>query len=130
MNEEELLKTLDRYRRLSYSDKLKWCFSIYDIDGNGFIDRNELNALINDVNYGSRSFKSTTITANKLSKSFEKRHLRPMEKLTESEFVEMASTNPNLMIYPALGLMERILGAALHDPDDHLERVWCCCLGF
>ena len=128
--ENDLLQTLDRYRRLPYNDKLRWCFKVYDLDGNGVIDRDELNALLMDVNYSVRTHKSTTSTAQKLSKVYERRHHKAMDKVSEEEFVEMAQQNPNLLIYPALGTMERILNASFHDPDDHLEKMWCCCLGF
>jgi Ca2+-binding EF-hand superfamily protein len=131
LTEEDLLQSLDAYRRRSYRDKLRWCFLVYDIDGNGFIDRDELNALLMDVNYSLRTHKSTTNTARKLSKAYERRHQKPMDQVNEEEFVQMAEQNPNLLIYPAQATMERILNAALHDPDDHMEGMRCgSCLGF
>merc|ERR1711988_924047 len=47
----EFIKLVDKYRRMTYDERLSWCFQVYDLDGSGFIEKAEFYAILTDMNY-------------------------------------------------------------------------------
>ena len=44
---------------MTYEERLGWCFKVYDLDDSGYIDREEMTAIIMDINYAIRRWAST-----------------------------------------------------------------------
>lgn len=121
----EFLKAIDRYRKMTYDERLNWCFKVYDLDDSGYIDREEFVAVIMDVNYAVRSYRNAKGMISKMSAYYEWRYGEKMEKVDLDQFKDLARKHGTLLIYPAMGVMERILGFSFTDPDSHLD-FWDC----
>jgi len=128
LDANDLMITLDKYRRMRYVDRIRWCYKVYDSDSNGVVDKEELGNLIADMDFSNRTAKSVNGTTKKLEKAFERSQHTKMVHINEDQFVELAKQHPNLLVYPAFGALERILCVAFHDPDDHLD-CYARCLG-
>jgi len=121
----EFLKAIDRYRKMTYEERLGWCFKVYDLDDSGFIDREELTAIVMDINYTIRSYKSAKSMISKLNHKYEVEFGERLEKIDPPQFKYLAASHGTLLIYPALGVMERVIGLAFEDPDSHLDWMDC-----
>lgn len=121
----EFLKAIDKYRKSTYDERLAWCFKVYDLDDSGYIDRDEMTAIIMDVNYAIRSYRSAKSMISKLNNYYEQRYGERLDRVTCDQFKELARSHGTLLIYPAMGVMERVLGTAFNNPDNHLDWLDC-----
>lgn len=141
---------------MTYEERLGWCFKVYDLDDSGFIDREELTAIVMDINYTirrcillapmgptaqrdpvsrclppdyyslpRRSYKSAKSMISKLNHKYEVEFGERLEKIDPPQFKYLAASHGTLLIYPALGVMERVIGLAFEDPDSHLDWMDC-----
>eukprot|EP00656_Telonema_subtile_P020336 TRINITY_DN2146_c0_g1_i1.p1 TRINITY_DN2146_c0_g1~~TRINITY_DN2146_c0_g1_i1.p1 ORF type:complete len:174 (+),score=41.10 TRINITY_DN2146_c0_g1_i1:189-710(+) len=67
----ELIKLIDQYRRMSYDERVEWCFQVYDQDGSGFIDKAEFHSMLTDMNYQVRSPAATHAMILKIGRVYE-----------------------------------------------------------
>jgi len=121
----EFLKHIDKYRKMTYDERLGWCFKVYDLDDSGYIDKDEFTAVVMDMNFAVRSYRSCRAMLTKMAHWYEMKYGEKLERVDCPQFKELAMAHGTLLIYPALGVMERIVGMALHDPDSHLD-CWDC----
>merc|ERR1712070_1263016 len=121
----EFLKVIDRYRKMTYDERLNFCFKVYDLDDSGYIDRDELAAVIMDMNYAVRSYRNAKGMIAKLNSYYEIRFGERLERVDCDQFKALAGSHGTLLIYPCMGVMERILGTAFNDPDNHLDTFDC-----
>lgn len=121
----EFLKAIDKYRKMTYDERLSWCFKVYDLDDSGYIDREEMTSIIMDINYQIRSYKSAKAMISRLNHKYEMEYGMRLEKVDLDQFKHLAASHGTLLIYPALGVMERVLGMAFQDPDNHLDAFDC-----
>jgi len=121
----EFLKAIDRYRKMTYDERLAWCFKVYDLDDSGYIDRDELCAIVMDVNYAIRSYRAAKGMIGKLNRYYEEKYGERLEKVDLDQFKYLSRTHGTLLIYPAMGVMERVLGCTFTDPDNHLDWYDC-----
>lgn len=122
----EFLKMIDRYRKMTYEERLAWCFKVYDQDDSGTIEKEEFVAIVMDINYAVRSHRNARSMIRKMGAFYESRYGCKLESVDLEQFKVLANAHGTLLIYPAMGVMERILGFAFNDPDNHLD--WWDCL--
>lgn len=122
----EFLKAIDKYRKMTYDERVAWCFKVYDLDDSGGIDRDELCAIIMDVNYAIRSYRNAKGMVSKLNKYYEVKFGERLEEINLEQFRVLAAAHGTLLIYPAMGVMERVLGFAFNDPDNHISWIDAC----
>jgi len=48
-----------------------------------------------------------------------------MERVNVEQFCVMCKSFGSLIVYPAMGIMERLMGLVLHDPDSHIGALDC-----
>jgi len=121
----EFIKMIDSYRRMTYDERLCWCFQVYDLDGSGYIDRGEFAAILTDMNFGVRNQSATTSMICKMADKYSKLYGCPMERVNVEQFCVMCKSFGSLIVYPAMGIMERLMGLVLHDPDSHIGALDC-----
>lgn len=121
----EFLKLIDKYRRMTYEEKLKWCFQVYDLDGSGYIEKVEFHAILSDMNFGVRNHGATRAMILKMGNHYAEKFGEPMEKVDVRQFVVLCKSYGTLIVYPALGLMERLMGMVLQNPDSHIGAMDC-----
>ncbi|XP_052680453.1 neurocalcin-like [Crassostrea angulata] len=79
----------------SLEEKLKFSFNIYDIDGNGFISRNEMSAILSALNKGNFSCGlSQDDPEEKTASIFNKMDSDCDDNLSVEEFIEGAKKDP------------------------------------
>jgi len=117
----EFLKALDKYRKMTYDQRMEWCFKVYDLDDSGYIDRDELTAIVMDVNFAIRSYKTAKGMIGKLNRYYEIKFEQRLEQVDVKQFKALAAAHGTLLIYPAMAVMERVMGIAFTDPDNHLS---------
>jgi len=122
----EFLKMIDKYRKMTYDERLAWCFKVYDQDDSGTIEKDEFTAIIMDINYAVRSHKNARGMIRRMNNFYEQKYHCKLENVDMDQFKVLANAHGTLLIYPAMGVMERILGFAFNDPDNHLD--WWDCL--
>merc|ERR1712070_860348 len=121
----EFIKMIDKYRRMTYEERLQWCFQVYDLDGSGYIDKAEFTAILTDMNFQVRNHRSTKCMINKMAKMYFDLTGEPMERVDCAQFCILCRSYGSLIVYPAMGIMERLMGMVLHDPDSHLGALDC-----
>ena len=62
---------------------------------------------------------------SRLNHKYEMEYGLRLEKVDLEQFKHLAASHGTLLIYPALGVMERVLGMAFQDPDNHLDAFDC-----
>merc|ERR1712164_175600 len=67
----EFLKMIDRYRKMTYDERLGWCFKVYDQDDSGSIEKEEFISVIMDINYAVRSHRNARSMIRKMSDFYE-----------------------------------------------------------
>ena len=66
----EFIKLIDKYRRMTYDERLAWCFQVYDLDGSGYIEKAEFHAILSDMNFSIRNHRSTRGMINKMGEHY------------------------------------------------------------
>jgi len=121
----EFIKMIDKYRRMSYVERLAWCFKVYDLDGSGYIEKAEFHAILTDMNFQVRNSRATRKMITKMAHMYEVKFGEPMEKVDVAQFIVLCKNFGTLIVYPAMGLMERLMAMVLDDPDSHLDSLDC-----
>jgi len=121
----EFIKMIDKYRRMTYEERLGWCFQVYDLDGSGYIDRAEFTAILTDMNFGVRNARATKCMINKMAAQYTSMYHEPMERVNVHQFCILCKSFGSLIVYPAMGIMERLMAMVLHDPDSHIGAFDC-----
>jgi Ca2+-binding EF-hand superfamily protein len=96
----EFVQTLGTYCIFGQQDILKFCFYIFDKDKNGFIEMDELHALI-DVLHDVEKTSNLTVALNKLDRNGD-------GKIDFKEFIEMNKEFPQLL-FPAFRIQENMM---------------------
>jgi len=82
----EFIKMIDKYRRMTYDERLAWCFQVYDLDGSGYIDRGEFTAILTDMNFQVRNSRATKLMICKMASMYERLYDEPMERVNVAQF--------------------------------------------
>ena len=83
--------------RGSPQEKLQWAFSIYDIDGNGYITARELVTIIKSIKHMANALDDQNISDDKILQIFKVFDVNNDGVLTAAEFITGAKKNPVLM---------------------------------
>jgi len=98
MDFPEFLTALTVTSRGGMEAKLKWAFDMYDVDGNGDIDKEEMVAIIDAMFMMCGNIvESNESPASLTEKIFQEMDTDGNGSLSKDEFVEGAKKNPTLM---------------------------------
>lgn len=78
---KEFAEEMARIDTMSPEERMKWTFSVYDKNKNGFLDLNEIHGAMNDPNVGIK------FSSERLQSIFHSRACRNVNKITSTEFV-------------------------------------------
>ncbi len=90
--------------RGSIEEKLGWAFSIYDIDGDGFISEMEMKAIINSIQKMDRADQQS---ASRVLRIFKEMDTNADGKLSLDEFVAGAKRDQILVKIMDIGNLSR-----------------------
>ncbi|XP_028401596.1 neuron-specific calcium-binding protein hippocalcin-like [Dendronephthya gigantea] len=95
----EFMVSLSVTTRGSADQKLEWAFKVYDVDGNGFITRKEMQLIVHSVekvlNQNSRAYDMSDKRTERIFKNFDKNQ---DGVLSLNEFSEAAKLDPTLSL--------------------------------
>ena len=94
---KEFVCALSVTTRGSPQEKLRWAFSIYDIDGNGCITARELVTIIKSIKSMADALDDQNISDEKILEIFKTFDLNKDGVLTADEFMIGAGKNPLFM---------------------------------
>lgn len=92
----ELIVSMSVMKRGDVNDRLKWAFNIYDIDGNGYITRDELFGILRAIEKLSGKRNNGSRAENMAKDIFRRVDKTADGKLSLAEFIEGAKVDNNL----------------------------------
>ncbi|XP_028407374.1 neurocalcin homolog [Dendronephthya gigantea] len=92
----ELIVSMSVMKRGNMDDRLKWAFNMYDIDGNGYITRDELLDILTAIEKLSGSENDEHCAADMANDIFERVDKNADGKLSLEEFLEGAKVDNDL----------------------------------
>ena len=90
--------------RGSIDEKLRWAFSVYDINGDGFISESEMKAIVKSIQKIKRTDKASAMKVLRIFKELDKDN---DGQLSLTEFVEGAKKDKLLIEIMELGNMSK-----------------------
>uniref|UniRef100_A0A915LNA9 EF-hand domain-containing protein n=1 Tax=Meloidogyne javanica TaxID=6303 RepID=A0A915LNA9_MELJA len=104
----EFIKALSITSRGNLDEKLQWAFKLYDLDGDGFISRQEMESIISSINRmvgdSVRLSDEDNSPEKRVERIFAMMDKNNDEQLTLEEFKEGAKADPSIV--HALSLYE------------------------
>ncbi|CAH8850490.1 unnamed protein product [Trichobilharzia szidati] len=98
---EQFACGLSKLTRGSNMDKIKWIFSLYDIDEDGYISRSELKEVVQAVYelLGDKLFTGNTVQAieDRVNAMFMKYDLDQDGRISKDEFLSVTTQDPEFM---------------------------------
>lgn len=95
----EFMVSLSVTTRGSADQKLEWAFKVYDVDGNGFITRKEMQLIVHSVekvlNQNSKAYDVSDKRTDRIFRNFDKNQ---DGVLSLNEFSEAAKQDPTLSL--------------------------------
>lgn len=101
----EFIAGLRNWQNFSQTDKMKFTYKIYDLDGSGYLEPNELAECLADTNCEWRDRGAMAGIIRKILKSLKDADL---VRVTLKDFVALSKKYPSTLFLPLFGLMERI----------------------
>lgn len=86
----EFISSLSVTTRGTLEEKLQWAFSIYDIDGDGYITQNELFSILRAIHKMVGAIDDRRLTKTNVTRLFEKMDKNHDGSLSLEEFVSGA----------------------------------------
>uniref|UniRef100_A0A915LR80 EF-hand domain-containing protein n=1 Tax=Meloidogyne javanica TaxID=6303 RepID=A0A915LR80_MELJA len=104
----EFIKALSITSRGNLDEKLQWAFKLYDLDGDGFISRQEMESIVSSINRmvgdSVRLSDEDNSPEKRVERIFAMMDKNNDEQLTLEEFKEGAKADPSIV--HALSLYE------------------------
>ena len=97
---KEFLSSLSITSRGNLEEKLEWAFQIYDVDGDGYVTKSEMEAIITSVYkmYANSRLGKKETPEQRTARIFEKFDLNKDGKLSLEEFKSGARSDPFLVL--------------------------------
>jgi len=101
----EFIQGLRNWQRFTWKEKMKFTYSIYDLDGSGYLEPCELAECMSDSNAGWRNKKRMQAVTRKILHFLEQAEIN---RIMLNDFEALAQKFPSTLFLPLFGLMERI----------------------
>merc|ERR1712166_508527 len=115
----EFIAGLRNWQAFSQTDKMKFTYKIYDLDGSGYVEPTELAECLADTNMKWRNQGSTALIIKKIMRYLESEDLI---RIKLNDFAMLAKKYPSVLFLPLFGLMESIFTVIEFDTSNVRPR--------
>jgi len=115
----QFIAGLRNWQAFSQTDKMKFTYKIYDLDGSGYVEPTELAECLADTNMKWRNQGSTALIIKKIMRYLESEDLI---RIKLNDFAMLAKKYPSVLFLPLFGLMESIFTVIEFDTSNVRPR--------
>merc|ERR1712070_189506 len=115
----EFIAGLRNWQSFTQNDKMKFTYKIYDLDGSGYLEPNELAECLADTNMKWRNKDSMSHVIKKIMRYLEAGNII---RVKLADFATLAKKYPSVLFLPLFGLMESIFSIIEFDQNQKIRR--------